>query len=989
MAIDKTINGTVGDDVLVGGFGNDRILGGAGNDILYGDGRVRGDGSIDPNATFAVSAVFGGSASAFTNTNPSAVAVTGYVAGQQLPDAVASAIGGHSQGIGVLAAQASRPSIKQETGWDPIKLESEGIVFSLDRDAASAKFDLTYFFGSSSSADSRYAETGKWVAYKDGRVVASSEFTATASNGKFTLNIPEINGGNTYFDTIVLEGRPYANTPGKDNHGLTTDSSDFLVKSASFETVGHDRLFGGEGNDQLFGGYGNDHLSGGAGADLLDGGKGRDHAVYATASAAAEGEGFSYGDAENGVAAREFDGVLASLADASQNQGEAAGDVYVSIEGLVGSKFDDVLIGDDGANWINAHNGDDVAYGGAGNDRLNGGNGDDVLIGGTGNDWMTGGTGVDAIHGGAGTDTAAFNGRQGVHVDLSLAADVRVQNDGNGNVETLTGVENLHGGGQADLLIGDAGANTLWGNNGNDVLIGDAFVGKSTGGNGSLSSWSNVDLSARNLDGSVGKVSNGGSWGVGVDNDRTINPRDFGNNQVSGQINHAPGYGPNGASEALVVRFDDGDGAAGFSFDFTRLIANEAKTGEVGVWRAFDAAGNEIGSGTFGKNAEDDGGIHGTGEGTVSITAEDLGGRLAAEVRFEAAAYADGFSNRPNDSSDYFIRAVQWDGEAAAGGNDHLRGGNGDDILIGGAGNDVLGGDRGNDFLSGGSGIDTVNYAYYKFHDGVTVDLSQNRAEDGFGGVDTIVGVENVTGSTGADTLIGDAGANRINGHNDDDVIDGGAGADRLFGDRGDDVLIWDDADFAVTHFVRASEAFAASRPDLVDDEGFRTNSRGDRIVDQTYNGGSGFDILDASAATGTVDLAGAQIQNFEAVFGDGQAGRIHLDKIWSQSDADDLSNAKYVDPFDDYFLAVGLESLSITGAGNAKNGWHLVDAQANASLGAAIDYKLADLGFAGDVGTINAFTFERGAREVTVFTDLDSLFHEQTNTWLHLHDFV
>ncbi|MEM7652197.1 MAG: hypothetical protein AAF220_03355, partial [Pseudomonadota bacterium] len=192
-----------------------------------------------------------------------------------------------------------------------------------------------------------------------------------------------------------------------------------------------------------------------------------------------------------------------------------------------------------------------------------------------------------------------------------------------------------------------------------------------------------------------------------------------------------------------------------------------------------------------------------------------------------------------------------------------------------------------------------------------------------------------------------------------------------------------------VTHYLKASESFAARRPDLVDENGFRINGRGDLIEAHTYNGGRGFDILDASAAAGEVDLAGRQVQHFEAVFGDGQDAKVHLDKVWSQSDADDLSNKKYVDPFDDYFLAVGLESLSLTGAGGSRNGWELTGTQADVSLTAPIDYKLADLGYDDQVGTLNAFTFERGAREVTIFTDLDELFYEPTNSWLHLNDIV
>ncbi|MGE5516219.1 MAG: calcium-binding protein, partial [Bacteroidota bacterium] len=96
-------------------------------------------------------------------------------------------------------------------------------------------------------------------------------------------------------------------------------------------------------------------LVGGAGADRLDGGLGSDTASYAASSVA----------------------VNVNLATGVNSGGDAAGDVLVSIENLIGSFYDDVLAGDAGANALN---------GGAGIDTLVGGGGADSLIGGTGKD---------------------------------------------------------------------------------------------------------------------------------------------------------------------------------------------------------------------------------------------------------------------------------------------------------------------------------------------------------------------------------------------------------------------------------------------------------------------------------------------------------------------------------------------------------------------------------------------------------------------------
>lgn len=138
-------------------------------------------------------------------------------------------------------------------------------------------------------------------------------------------------------------------------------------------------LWGLAGNDRIYGGAGYDVLIGDAGADYLDGGEGTDLADYETAKSA----------------------VVASLADPSRNTGDAAGDVYVSIEDLAGSAYDDVLYGDAQGNGINAWPGNDTVYGGDGNDGLDGAEGDDLLYGEGG--W-------DLLVGGAGRDMAGYTG---------------------------------------------------------------------------------------------------------------------------------------------------------------------------------------------------------------------------------------------------------------------------------------------------------------------------------------------------------------------------------------------------------------------------------------------------------------------------------------------------------------------------------------------------------------------------------------------------
>jgi Ca2+-binding RTX toxin-like protein len=101
-----------------------------------------------------------------------------------------------------------------------------------------------------------------------------------------------------------------------------------------------------------------DQLTGGLGADLLDGEASFDFARYDLAG--------------SGVAVRLDLGV--GLV------GEAAGDTYVGIEGVVGSEHTDILVGTRDGNYLFGVGGGDYLYGGGGFDELYGGSGADVFV---------------------------------------------------------------------------------------------------------------------------------------------------------------------------------------------------------------------------------------------------------------------------------------------------------------------------------------------------------------------------------------------------------------------------------------------------------------------------------------------------------------------------------------------------------------------------------------------------------------------------------
>ena len=130
-------------------------------------------------------------------------------------------------------------------------------------------------------------------------------------------------------------------------------------------------------------------------------------------------------------------------------------------------------------------------------------------------------------------------------------------------------------------------------------------------------------------------------------------------------------------------------------------------------------------------------------------------------------------------------------------GNNKLVGGGGSDTLYGNGGDDILDGGAGNDTLNGGNGIDTADYR--SATSGVTVNLAVAAAQNTSGaGTDTLISIENILGTSSADTLTGNVNANvftagggndSLNGGGGDDQLDAGGGNDYLNGGSGSDAL--------------------------------------------------------------------------------------------------------------------------------------------------------------------------------------------------------
>jgi Ca2+-binding RTX toxin-like protein len=161
--------------------------------------------------------------------------------------------------------------------------------------------------------------------------------------------------------------------------------------------VGDDFLYGGDGVDHLYGEADNDWLHGGDGADYIDGGD----ELYLPYG----GDTAAYGDSDAFV--------FVSLATGRGFNGDAERDTLVNIENLSGSRFGDLLVGDDGNNVLSGLRGADTLWGGQGADDLQGGEGDDTLDGG-GNgvfldEWGLFVWNFDELSGGPGADKFVFS----------------------------------------------------------------------------------------------------------------------------------------------------------------------------------------------------------------------------------------------------------------------------------------------------------------------------------------------------------------------------------------------------------------------------------------------------------------------------------------------------------------------------------------------------------------------------------------------------
>ncbi|MGH2907336.1 MAG: beta strand repeat-containing protein [Solirubrobacterales bacterium] len=585
---------------------------------------------------------------------------------------------------------------------------------------------------------------------------------------------------------------------------------------------GNDRIEGRGGDDRLEGDFGDDTLGGGAGADVLDGGAGVDSLSYADAASAV---------------------TVNLVAQPPQNTGGGGTDDWTSIEGVIGSPFNDTLLGDSGDNVLEGLGGNDTLSPQAGNDTVSFANatagvsfnlgtttaqntvgaGTDTVtaaenvVGSPFNDTLTGSSAANVIEGQAGndvinaqggTDTVSYS-RSAAGVTVSLATTA-LQNTIGAGKDTISNTENLAGSRFNDTLTGGTGDNVLVGGDADDKLTGGLgtdtvdYANAPCGVTVVLSRTTAQDTGCSGMD-TLASIENafGSPYGDTLSGSS-------GTNLLDGK----------GDSDAISYS----NASSGVTVNLASTAAQSTGGAGTDTLRNFEAFigtnSNDSVTGTLNDDILDGAG----GTDTVSYANAASGVTLSAvQTQFvmpqnTVAAGTDTLANIENyigsASSDFFEASDRKDAFDGGAGTDivsylamqagvkvnlatttsqntigsnwdtlknieDLRGSSFNDTLTGSTANNAIEGEDGNDLINGAAGTDTLSYEHAAA--GITANLALTAAQNTLGaGTDTLSNFENLTGSPNDDTLTGTASANTIIGGDGRDVISAGAGNDIL-----------------------------------------------------------------------------------------------------------------------------------------------------------------------------------------------------------------
>ena len=372
--LDDTIRGGDGDDLISGDYGSNHLTGGAGSDTFV----------VDVNATATTIADFG---------EGDRLALYGGLT-------IMGWTGQDSDGDGAADTQLATLSNGMTIRLLGHSSVPAGIADSTALTSHAENFSIPEL--------TDWSMSGGWGGAAETISLSSSSMEVSimgkpTSGGKIAIK------GTRNSDTITVGETSVTVNGTARTYSAEQVAAGFLIKGdAGDDTItggiGPDEIDGGGGNDTLIGGDGADRLLGGAGNDTLigtmddrfDGGRAIDTLDLSGSPVAVAVDLQGTGAFTPGTVVSDVDGDgFLDIAFGS----DALTGVAIDLENIIGSSYNDFLVGNRLENIISGGDGNDVIWAGATADvvadKLFGGGGNDELYAGSGNDELTGGPGAD------------------------------------------------------------------------------------------------------------------------------------------------------------------------------------------------------------------------------------------------------------------------------------------------------------------------------------------------------------------------------------------------------------------------------------------------------------------------------------------------------------------------------------------------------------------------------------------------------------------